>query len=247
MDSPLPPSSEPWPERVFVVTGGRAGIGRAIAFHLLGLGARVASWDLTPPEGDGPDRLLEVVCDVTSVGSVKEAMQSTLDRFEGLDGVVQSAGITRDGVLWKMSDRDWQQVLHVNLTGAFHVLREATPHLRARGGGAIVNVTSINGFRGKFGQSNYAASKAGLVALTKTAARELGAFGIRVNAVAPGLVQTAMTASLPPAVVERAVEESALKRVSEPEDVANAVVFLLSDGARQITGTTLRVDAGQCM
>jgi acetoacetyl-CoA reductase/3-oxoacyl-[acyl-carrier protein] reductase len=207
----------------------------------------VASWDLAPPEGDAPQHLLEVVCDVTSVGSVKEAMRRTLDRFEGLDGVVQSAGITRDGVLWKMSDGDWEQVLEVNLTGAFHVLREATPHLRARGGGAIVNVTSINGFRGKFGQSNYAASKAGLVALTKTAARELGAFGIRVNAVAPGLVQTAMTAQLPPAVVERALEESALKRVTEPEDVAHAVLFLLSDGARQITGTTLRVDAGQCM
>ncbi len=233
--------------KIFIVTGGRAGIGRAIVHRLLRHGARVAAWDVAPEEGDAPADLLELVCDVTSSGSVKEAMGQTLEHFGALDGVVQSAGITRDGVLWKMADRDWTQVLEVNLTGAFHVLREATPHLRERGSGAIVNVTSINGFRGKFGQSNYAASKAGLVALTKTAARELGAFGIRVNAVAPGLVQTEMTAALPPAIVERAVEESALKRVSEPEDVAGAVVFLLSEDARQITGTTLRVDAGQCM
>ena len=233
--------------KAFVVTGGGAGIGRAIVERLLALGARVASWDVKAADAAPHERLLERTCDVTSPGSVRDAWIHTLEEYETVHGVVQSAGITRDGVLWKMEDRDWQQVLDVNLTGAFHVLREVVPHLRKLGSGAIVNVTSINGFRGKFGQSNYAASKAGLVALTKTAARELGAFGIRVNAVAPGLVRTAMTATLPPAVVERAVEESALKRVSEPEDVANAVVFLLSEDARQITGTTLRVDAGQCM
>lgn len=235
--------------KAYVVTGGGAGIGRAIVERLLALGAHVAAWDVAPPEADTTtdEHLLSRSCDVTSPGSVRDAWHHTLQRFEAVHGVVQCAGITRDGVLWKLEDRDWQQVLDVNLTGAFHVLREVVPHLREQGAGAIVNVTSINGFRGKFGQSNYAASKAGLVALTKTAARELGAFGIRVNAVAPGLVQTAMTASLPPAVVERALEESALKRVSEPEDVANAVVFLLSEDARQITGTTLRVDAGQCM
>ena len=141
----------------------------------------------------------------------------------------------------------WESVLKVNLTGAFHVLKAAVPHLRSRGGGAIVNVTSINGMRGKFGQANYAASKGGVIALTKTAARELGRYDVRVNAVAPGLVKTPMTADLPEAVVQKAVDEAALKRVTEAEDVAAAVIFLLSDGARQITGETLRVDAGQYM
>jgi len=243
--------------RVAVVTGGRSGIGRAVVEQLLVEGAAVASLDVSPLSDDTPvpnaagdgeaARLLEIVCDVRSEDAVEAAIEQAVARWGGLDVVVQCAGVTADGVLWKMSDEAWRRVLDVNLTGAFHVLKAATPHLRKRGGGSVVHVTSINGFRGKFGQSNYAASKAGLVALTKTAARELGAFGIRVNAVAPGLVQTPMTSGLPPKVIQRALDESALTTLTQADDVAAAVLFLLSDGARQITGTTLRVDAGQCM
>ena len=237
--------------RVFVVTGGRSGIGEAVVAGLAQLGARVGSIDVSDPPGvgtaEGTEGVLQLTCDVTVPAEVEAAFADVVARFGGLDGVVQCAGITGDSVIWKMSAEMWENVLKVNLTGAFYVLKAAVPHLRSRGGGAIVNVTSINGMRGKFGQANYAASKGGVIALTKTAARELGRYDVRVNAVAPGLVKTPMTADLPEAVVQKAVDEAALKRVTEAEDVAAAVIFLLSDGARQITGETLRVDAGQYM
>jgi acetoacetyl-CoA reductase/3-oxoacyl-[acyl-carrier protein] reductase len=144
-----------------------------------------------------------------------------------------------------MSDDEWGAVLGVNLTGAFHVLRAVAPGMVAAGFGRVVNVVSINGLRGKFGQANYAASKAGLVGLTKTAARELGPKGVTVNAVAPGMVLTEMALALAPELRQKALDESALKRLPEVEDVANAVLFLLSDAARAITGEVLKVDAGQ--
>lgn len=233
--------------RVHLVTGGGAGIGAAVVARLLADGGFVASLDVCPADRPENDRFLSLSCDVTDPAAVDAAVDAVVERFGGLDAVVQCAGVTADGVLWKLDPDDWRRVLGVNLDGAFYVLRAAVPALRARGRGAVVHITSINGERGKFGQANYAASKAGLIALTKTAARELGRFGIRVNAVAPGLVRTAMTASLPDEVVERAREESALGRVAEPEDVAAAVAFLLADEARQITGVTLRVDGGQYM
>jgi 3-oxoacyl-[acyl-carrier protein] reductase len=234
-------------ERVVLVTGGRSGIGAAIVSRLRAAGALAASLDVAGVTEEADDRRLDLTGDVRDGAAVGRCVQEVEARFGGLDGLVQCAGITADAVLWKLTDAQWDDVLDVNLGGAFRVMRAVAPLLRARGGGSIVNVTSINGLRGKFGQSNYAASKAGLIGLTKTAARELGAFGVRVNAVAPGMVRTAMTASLAPEFVAKAVEESVLNRIAEPDDVADAVLFLLSDRARQITGTTVRVDAGQCI
>ncbi|MHC5012326.1 MAG: SDR family NAD(P)-dependent oxidoreductase [Planctomycetota bacterium] len=234
-------------QKVVLVTGGASGIGKAVVSAARRDGARVASLDVTRPDAASDEEVLHLPCDVRSSLSVDSAVEEVISHFGGIDGLVQCAGITRDGVLWKMQDDDWRDVLDVNLTGAFVVLRAVVPTMRARGGGAVVNVTSINGLRGKFGQSNYTASKAGLIGFTKTAARELGAFGIRVNAVAPGMVRTPMIESLPAEFVTKAEEEAALKRISEPEDIADAVVFLLSDAARQITGETLRVDGGQYM
>jgi acetoacetyl-CoA reductase/3-oxoacyl-[acyl-carrier protein] reductase len=232
--------------RGVLVTGGRSGIGLAVTRMLLAEGARVATLDVGPlPETD--DGALHLVCDVRSDEAVRAAVSKAAEALGGVHGLVQCAGITRDSVLWKMSDEAWDAVLDVNLAGAFRVLRAVAPLLRANGQGAVVNVTSINGMRGKFGQANYVASKAGLIGLTKTAARELGGFGVRVNAVAPGMVRTPMIEQVPEAFLKRAVEESALGRISEPEDVAAAVLFLLSDHARQVTGETLRVDAGQYM
>jgi acetoacetyl-CoA reductase/3-oxoacyl-[acyl-carrier protein] reductase len=146
-----------------------------------------------------------------------------------------------------MSTASWRRVLDVNLTGPFLMMRAAIPAMRAAGWGRIVNVASINAERGKAGQANYAASKAGLIALTRTAARELGPRGITVNAVAPGFIETAMTAALPEAIRRRAVEESALGRLGKPEDVAAAIVFLSSEAAGHVTGQVLRVDGGQLM
>ena len=159
--------------------------------------------------------------------------------------LVNNAGITRDRSLLKMSDEEWRSVLEVNLTGAFHLIRAVAPGMVAAGYGRVVNLASINGLRGKFGQGNYAASKGGLIALTKTAARELGQKGVTVNAVAPGMVLTEMAMALPEEHRARALEESVLKRLPEVGDIAAAVLFLLSDAARNITGEVLRVDAGQ--
>jgi NAD(P)-dependent dehydrogenase (short-subunit alcohol dehydrogenase family) len=158
---------------------------------------------------------------------------------------VHCAGITRDGVVWKLSPEHWSEVLRVNLDSAFHLLRLLVPRMRAAGSGSVVLLASINGERGKFGQANYAASKAGLIALGKSAARELGGFGIRVNSVAPGWIETEMTRNLPDDFRQRAIAETALARLGSPEDVAGAVLFLCSPLASHITGQVLRVDGGQ--
>jgi len=222
-----------------VVTGAARGIGESIADALAAAGAIVYAFDIEAP---GHSRYRYCRVDASDPAAV-EAAVAALPGAPTL--LVNNAGITRDRTLAKMSDAEWSSVLSVNLTGAFHLIRAIGPRMAARGFGRIVNVTSINGLRGKFGQGNYAASKAGLIGLTKTAAREFGRAGVTVNAVAPGLVMTAMARGLPAEVIAQAGREAALAALAEPADVAQAVLFLLSDGARAITGEVLRVDAGQ--
>lgn len=225
--------------RVAIVTGGGRGIGAAIADGLVAGGAEVHVFD---QGGTVPaDRRLHRV-DVADPAAVAAAV-AAVGRPAGL--LVNNAGITRDRSLLKLSDEDWQAVIQVNLTGAFNLIRAVAPGMVAAGCGRIVNIVSINGLRGKFGQANYAAAKGGLIALTKTAAREFGPKGVTVNAVAPGMVLTEMTAALPAEIRARAEEESALKRLPEAGDIAAATLFLLSDLARRITGEVLKVDAGQ--
>lgn len=225
-----------------VVTGGSRGIGRAIADALAHAGASVDIFDLDQPAGGGslPHRFASV--DVADPRAVERAVACVA---APADLLVNNAGITRDRSLAKMDDTEWESVLRVNLTGAFNMIRAVAPAMSARGYGRIVNITSINGLRGKFGQANYAAAKAGLIGLTKTAAREFGRKGITVNAVAPGMVMTEMARGLPPDVLAQAEREMALDRLAEPADIASAVLFLLSDAARAITGEVIRVDAGQ--
>lgn len=227
--------------RVALVTGAARGIGRVIADALVEGGAQVHGFDMIEGDG-GDDRLHLHRVDVADSASVAAAMARIVGPVTLL---VNNAGITRDKSLVKMTDDEWNAVMSVNLTGAFHMIRAVAPGMREAGGGRIVNITSINGLRGKFGQANYAASKAGLIGLTKTAARELGAKKITVNAVAPGMVMTEMAAKLPAEILEKALAETLLGELTMPEDVAQAVLFLLSDAARSITGEVLRVDAGQ--
>lgn len=230
--------------RTALVAGGSGGIGSATVELLQRHGARVLSVDrpgLAPPSGaEGLE------CDLADARGATALFAAVQQRTDALDLLVHAAGVTRDGVLWKMSDEDWSGVLELNLGSAFRLLRGATPLMRARGG-SIVLISSINGERGKFGQSNYAASKAGMIGLARSAARELGRFGVRVNVVAPGLVYTTMTAGLAEEHVRQAIAETALGNVAEPEDVARVVLFLCSDLARHVTGQVLRVDGGQLM
>ncbi|SEH33804.1 3-oxoacyl-[acyl-carrier protein] reductase [Magnetospirillum fulvum] len=225
--------------RIAIVTGGSQGIGAAIANGLTAGGAEVHVFDRAGKAG--PGQVFHPV-DVCESGAVAEAVAS-LGQPASL--LVNNAGITRDRSLLKMSDDEWQQVLQVNLTGAFNLIRAVAPAMTTLGYGRIVNIVSINGMRGKFGQANYAASKGGLIALTKTAAREFGPKGVTVNAVAPGMVLTEMARQLPEEFRAKAVEESALKQLPEADDIAAATLFLLSDLARMVTGHVLKVDSGQ--
>jgi acetoacetyl-CoA reductase/3-oxoacyl-[acyl-carrier protein] reductase len=227
-------------EQRAIVTGGARGIGRAIAERLAAAGTEVHVFDLEDAADGAPFNLHKVnVADAEAVGAAVDALPGAATIL------VNNAGITRDRSLMKMSDADWADVIAVNLTGAFNMIRAVAPGMAAAGGGRIVNVTSINGLRGKFGQANYAASKAGLIGLTKTAARELGRKAITVNAVAPGMVLTDMTLAMPNEFRDAALSEAALDHVAEPDDIAAAVQFLASGAARVITGQVLQVDAGQ--
>lgn len=225
-----------------IVTGGARGIGLAIAERLAAAGAEVHIFDLEDLDDDAGNAFTLHKVNVAGARAVGAAVDALPDAATIL---VNNAGITRDRSLLKMTDADWADVIAVNLTGAFNMIRAVAPGMAGAGGGRIVNVTSINGLRGKFGQANYAAAKAGLIGLTKTAARELGRKEITVNAVAPGLVLTDMTLAMPEAFRNAAIAEAVLDQVAEPDDIAAAVQFLVSDAARVITGQVLQVDAGQ--
>jgi NAD(P)-dependent dehydrogenase (short-subunit alcohol dehydrogenase family) len=229
--------------RVAVVGGGAGAIGAAICTRLTECGATVYCLDQRGQKA--PEQVTSIRCDMSSAAEVVAAI-AQVDRTAGrLDVLVHAAGIARDGRLWKSNADDWNLVLATNLTSAFYLLHASVPVMRRTGPGTIVLISSINGERGKVGQTSYAASKAGLNALARTSARELGGFGIRVNVVSPGWIDTPMTADLPPEVRERALEESALGRLGVPDDVARATVFLASDLGRHVTGQVLRVDGGQ--
>lgn len=228
--------------RVAAVFGGSGGIGRSIIHALQAAGAQTVSLDVVAPQ---PPDFPWITCDVRDDVSVASAVQQVLQKHERLDFAIYAAGVSSDAVLWKLSLEEWDRVLGVNLRGAFLALRHVIPAMRAGGGGRIVLIGSINGSRGKFGTSAYSASKAGLVGLARTAARELGRFGICVNVIEPGWVRTPLTERLPEKFRAEAERETLLGSLTEPKDIAAAVCFLCGSGGRRITGQILRVDAGQ--
>ena len=239
--------------RVAMVTGGGSGIGAAVARELAGEGCDVAVVDRDAAAAEAVAREVRArrrravvhAADVADFALAERVIRETVTTLGRLDILVCSAGITDDAVSWKMGEAQWDRVLEVNLKGCFNYARAAGAIMKEQRAGRIVAIASINGLRGKFGQANYAASKGGLVALCKTLARELGRYDVTVNAIAPGMVATALTASLPAETVAKAVAETLTGTLAEPTDCAAAVAFLCSDRARHLTGQVLRVDSGQ--
>ncbi len=228
-----------------LVTGGARGIGRAVV-DALAPDAWVAALDVAFPSP--PPRVGAVLeADVRDPAALERAVGQVMADRGGLDWVVCCAGIVRDRVSWKMSDTDWADVLDVNLTGGFRTARAALGPLRQSPRGRLVFVGSINGLRGRFGQANYAAAKAGLTGLGRTLALELARDGVTVNVVAPGYIDTDMTRALPADARDRAVARTPLRRMGRAEDVAGLVRFLCSDAAAFITGTVIPVDGGQLL
>ena len=244
--------------RVAVVTGGATGLGRAICLELAQRGAAIAFNYVNLPGRDVAAQALLTEtaikacgvavysehCDVRRPEDVEHFVAEARERLGGVHILVNNAGVTHDGALWRLTADAWQEVLDTNVTGAFNCMHAAAPHMRAQRYGKVVNIASHHAFRPGFGISNYAASKAALIGLTKAAAVDLGSSNINVNAVAPGFVKTELVAQLPREILERAERESVLGRVAEPEDVARVVAFLTSEAARHITGQTIIVDGG---
>ena len=239
--------------KVALVTGAGAGIGRAIALRLAGEGAAVAVLDrdqvrageVAEEVGRLGGLATSIAVDVARFAEAQAAVGEVVERLGGLHILVCNAGITRDGMVWNMTEEQWDQVIAVNLKGYFNYCRAAAPRFRDQKYGKIVNIASINGLRGKFGQANYAAAKGGVVALSKTLARELGKLNVNVNVVAPGMVLTEMMRSLPPEVLKKALDETVCGRFASPEDVADLCAFLSSDRSRHITGEVIKIDGGQ--
>jgi 3-oxoacyl-[acyl-carrier protein] reductase len=237
-----------------LVTGGSRGIGAAIVRALAAegcdvgfthLGDAAAAAEVRGEIERSGRRAFVTESDVARYVDAGEAVRRAAGELGGLDILVCNAGITADAVLWKMDEEQWDRVLDVNLKGCFNYCRAAAPLFRAQRSGKILNITSINGMRGKFGQSNYAASKGGMIAFTKTLARELGKSNVNVNAIAPGMVLTEMMRALPGEFHLAAEEESVFGRIATPEEVASVAVFLVSEHARHVTGEVVRVDGGQ--
>ncbi|RKZ13799.1 beta-ketoacyl-ACP reductase [bacterium] len=240
--------------KVALVTGGSRGIGAAVCVELARQGCDVAlTYVGEPGEPDATVRAIkELGCrvlplesDAADSAATDQAVNRTVAELGGLDILVCNAGITRDAVVWNMSDKAWDDVIAVNLKGYFTFNRAAARLFKDQRRGSIVNISSINGERGKFGQANYTAAKGGVNAMTRTLARELGKFDVNVNAVAPGMVATEMAAELQPEFRNAAVRETMLGRLAEPEDIAHVVAFLCSRFARHVTGQVIRVDGGQ--
>jgi 3-oxoacyl-[acyl-carrier protein] reductase len=242
--------------KIALITGGAQGIGLSIARELAGRGVDLALADINLPKveetagrlaADTGRQVIGLKMDVSKLEEVEEGIKKTIDKYARLDILVNNAGVTRDGLLMRMSDADWDLVLAINLKGTFNCTKAVSRIMLKQRSGRIINISSVVGLMGNAGQANYSASKAGVIGLTKTSARELAGRGITVNAVAPGFIKTAMTDALSEEARQKLQALIPLGRLGEPEDVAKAVAFLASDEAAYITGHVLTVDGGMTM
>ncbi len=241
--------------KVALVTGGARGIGKEIALCLAKQGANIALCDVNLEETEktakeirdlGRD-CLALKADVTSLKDVQDMMDKILDKLSKLDILINNAGITKDGLVLRMSEQDWDKVIAVNLKGCFICTKVASKVMLKQRFGKIVNLASIIGIMGNIGQANYAASKAGIIGLTKSVAKELAPRGVCVNAIAPGFIKTEMTAKLPEDVQKKMLSLIPLGRFGEPKDVANLALFLSSENSSYITGQVIQIDGGMLM
>lgn len=243
-------------DKVAVVTGGTRGIGRAIVLKLADEGANIViNYRNSDKEAEELKAILEekgvkvltVKCDISNFEDSKKLIDKCKEEFGKIDILVNNAGITKDTLIMRMKEEDFDSVIDVNLKGTFNCAKHASAIMLKQKFGKIINMTSVVGITGNAGQSNYAASKAGVIGLTKSLARELGSRGITVNAVAPGFINTDMTSVLSDKVKEEAMKNIPLKKLGNPEDIANLVGFLASDSANYITGQVINVDGGMVM
>lgn len=238
--------------KVAIITGGAGGIGLAAVKRFLKEGAKVAIVDYDKQQGQKIEAELGenvafFAVDVSKLADVKEMVEQVVDRFGKIDILVNNAGITRDATLVKMSEEDFEKVIQINLNGVYYCTQAVAPHMIAQGSGKIISTSSVSGVYGNFGQTNYAATKAAIIGMTKTWAKELGRKGINVNAVAPGFTATPMVEKMPEKVLQQMEGITSLQRLGKPEDIANAYLFLASDEASYITGHVLQVDGGIMM
>ena len=240
--------------KVALVTGGSLGIGTAISLDLGQNGADVAlTYRKHKEEAEAIVKDIQAMerrsqayqVDISDFGEAQKLVDRVVEEFGSLDILVNNAGMNWDGVIWKMTEEQWDKVINVDLKGTFNFIRAAAPIFKEQKSGKIVNMTSINAMRGRFGQSNYSAAKAGTIALTKTVAKELGRSRVNVNAVAPGLIETDMIKSMPEEFKQKSKAETVFGSLGTPEDVAHLVTFLCTDKARHITGEVIKVDGGQ--